>query len=68
MKNLVVENGSVRFRSSPFSLAGVSTALAIAVVTSLPAISHADENGSQLLASRPIRQSCGGSAATRLGG
>jgi hypothetical protein len=44
MKNPVAEIGSGRFRWSLLSLAA-SSALAIGAVTSLPAISFADENG-----------------------
>ena len=44
MKNLLVEIRSGRFRSALLSLAA-STALAIGAVTSLPAISFADEGG-----------------------
>jgi hypothetical protein len=44
MKNFTLENGRSRLRSTLLSLM-TSTALAIGVVSSLPAISHADENG-----------------------
>jgi hypothetical protein len=44
MKNPIAEIGRGRFRSSLLSLAA-GTVLAIGVVASLPAISHADENG-----------------------
>jgi hypothetical protein len=45
MKALSLESGSATLRSSQFWLAGVRTALAIGVATSIPATTHADENG-----------------------
>jgi len=44
MKKLAPESGTKRLRSALLALV-TSTALAVGVVTSLPAISHADETG-----------------------